>query len=306
MSDILITGATGFLGNILIKKFIAEGNKITVFTRSSKSKNQIPSDVKIVEWDYRSPDKWSEVLNQNEIIIHLAGANLFGQRWNKQYKRILVETREESTKNIVAAIRKNNTCVKTLITASAIGYYGETSDTGVGENAAPGKDFLAEICKRWEAPSILAEDKNVRRVNMRMGLIFSTREGYLSKLLLPFRLFIGGPLGSRKNYLSWIHIDDVINSFLFAIKREDIQGPVNIVSPNPVRMGEFASILGKIMKRPSFFQVPAFAIKMLVGEFGSYVTYSQKVHPEILKKYGFPFRYSELETALKDLLQRKI
>jgi len=305
MSNIIITGATGFLGSFLIKKLAAEGNRITIFTRNRQSADKIPNDVKIIEWDYRSAGEWTEVLNQNEIIIHLAGANLFARRWNENFKRTLVETRETSTNNIVDAIRKDNTCVKTIITASAIGYYGETDDEGVDENARPGSDFLAEICKKWEAPSVKAEDKNVRRVNMRIGLIFSTKEGYLNKLLLPFRFFVGGPLGSRKNYLSWIHIDDVIDAFLFAIKTEDLHGPVNITSPNPVKMGEFASALGKLMKRPSFFQVPAFVIKLLVGEFGNYITYSQKVHPEKLKKYGFPFSYPELETALKDLLQRK-
>jgi uncharacterized protein len=303
MDNIAITGATGFIGTILSRRLAEEGNKITVFTRNAAAAaRKFPSDYKIVEWDYHSPKEWEDKLNENDVIIHLAGANLFGRRWDDGYKKKIIESREVSSRNIVRAIRKHDTSVKLLISASGKDYYGETNDILVNEKSPPGNGFLAEVCKRWEEPTYKVEEKGVRRVNMRKGLVLSTREGYLSKLLPAYKLFVGGPLGKSSSWLSWIHIDDVIEAYVFAIKNENIKGAVNLRSPNPVLSKEFARTLGEIMNRPSFFTVPEYALKLLVGEGGGYISNSQKIHPENLIKCGFRFRFPELKPALIDLL----
>jgi uncharacterized protein len=306
MRKIAITGATGFIGSILSRRLADEGNQITVFTRdASKAKESIPESFRLVEWDYRSPKEWENELNDNEVIIHLAGANLFGRRWDDDYKKKIIDSREVSSRNIVKAIKKNETSIKLLISASGIGYYGETNNTSVTEVSAPGNDFLAEVCKRWEEPTYKADEKGIRRVNMRQGLILSTKEGYLSKLITPFRFFIGGPLGKKNSYLSWVHIDDVIEAYLFAINNGSIKGVLNITSPDPVIMNDFAKTLGEVMNRPAFFNVPETLLKIIAGEGGKYVSFSQRVLPAKLQECGFRFRYPELKTALYDLIEEK-
>jgi uncharacterized protein len=190
-----------------------------------------------------------------------------------------------------------------LISASGIGYYGETDHIAVNEESPPGTDFLAEVCRRWEQPTYKADEKGVRRINMRMGLILSTKEGYLKKILTPYRFFIGGPLGNTGSWMSWVHIDDVIEVYRYAIADDNIRGIVNITAPNPVTMKEFSTAVGEVMNRPSFFNVPEFALKLIVGEGGKYVSFSQKVIPSELQRSGFQFRYPELKTALYDLLK---
>lgn len=307
MDKIVITGGTGFIGGYLLDRLLAENYKITLFTRNPASyKNLYPPQIKLISWDYHSPGLWEDELMTSNIVIHLAGANIFGKRWNKKYKKEIIESREESTKSLSKAILRSDD-IKLFITASAIGFYGDTGNKKVDENNNPEtkNDFLAEVTERWEKPSYEVDKKGIRRINMRMGLVMSTKEGYLDKLLLPYRLFVGGPLGSMENWMSWVHIDDVINAYFYAIKNPEIAGPVNITSPNPVTMGEFSSTLGKVMNRPSFFRVPKTAIKILVGEGGEYVAYSQKVVPQKLQNSGFQFRFPELKTALNDLIKNQ-
>jgi uncharacterized protein len=306
MSKIAITGATGFIGSHLSQRLAEEGHSITVFTRNtSDAAKMFPSSFKIVEWDYHEPRNWEDEINENEIIIHLAGANLFARRWDDDYKKKIIESREVSSRNIVKAIRKDNTAVKVLISASGMGYYGDTNGIAVNEDSPAGTDFLAQICKKWEEPTYKADEKGIRRINMRMGLVLSTKEGYLGKLLPAYKLFVGGPLGKSSSWLSWIHIDDVLEAYLFAIRTESLREAVNVSSPNPVTARDFADTLGDVMSRPSFFTVPEAALKLLVGEAGRYIAYSQKVLPQELQECGFQFRYPELKPALEDLINNK-
>jgi uncharacterized protein len=303
MRKIAITGGTGFLGSILASKLHEEGNLITIFTRNAyKARDKFPDSFRIVEWDYHSPSEWESEINDNEVVIHLAGAGLFSRRWDDTYKKKIVESREVSSRNIVKAIRKSGTSIKLLISASGIGYYGETDSITVNEESPPGTDFLAEVCRRWEEPTYKADEKGIRRVNMRMGLILSTKEGYLKKILTPYKFFIGGPLGRSSSCLSWIHIDDVIKAYLYVIENKNIEGIVNITAPNPVTMREFSTAVGEVMHRPSYLNVPEFALKLIVGEGGKYVSFSQKVIPSVLQKSGFHFRYPEIKTALNDII----
>jgi uncharacterized protein len=306
MDKIAITGATGFIGSSLCRRFNEEGYAVTLFTRNAaKAAKLFPSSYKIVEWDYHSPNEWEEELNKNDIIIHLAGANLFGRRWDDDYKKKLIESREVSSKNIIRAIRKDQTAVKLIISASAMGYYGETDDMGATEDSPAGSDFLAEVCIKWEEHIRKAPEKGIRFVIMRMGLVLSTKEGYLKKLIPPFRMFIGGPLGGKESWISWIHIDDLMDAYLFVIRNNNISDAVNITSPKPVTNKEFAKTLGEVINRPSFFAVPEFALMLMVGEAAKYITSSQKVIPLELKNCGFQFSYPELKPALIDLIDEE-
>jgi uncharacterized protein len=306
MNKIAITGATGFIGRRLAVRFSEEGYKVTAFTRDAvKGKKRLPGNVNVMQLDYNKPLEWEEEINSSEAVIHLAGANLFSRRWDDEYKKKILESRENSTRTISKSIKKNSTSLKLLISASAIGYYGETDSIGVDEKAPAGNDFLAHVCKKWEEPTYIADEKGVRRINMRMGLILSTEDGYLNKLLPGYKMFVGGPLGSGSNWVSWIHIDDVVEAYLYAVKNDSLSGPVNLTAPEPVTMKHFSSALGNELGRPSFFKVPEFAIKIIVGEGGEYVVSSQKVFPEKLKRCGFNFRFSEIEPALNDLIKNK-
>jgi uncharacterized protein len=306
MHKIAITGATGFIGSRLSRRFSEEGYSITVFTRNaSKAAKKFPSEYRIVEWDYNTPEEWEAELNKNDIVIHLAGANLFGRRWDDDYKKKILESREISSKNLVKAIRKDSTSIKLIISASGIDYYGETNDMGVTEDNPPGNDFLAEVCRRWEAPIHKAAEKGIRYVIMRTAPVLSTYSGYLKEIIKPFRMFIGGPLGTKESWVSWVHIDDLEEAYLYVINNENINDAVNLSSPNPVTNKQFAKILGEVINRPSFFAVPEFALKLVVGEAGGYIAQSHKVIPAELKKSGFKFRFPELQPALIDLIDEE-
>ena len=300
---IIITGATGLIGRSLCEKLINRGDEVTVFTRNiENAKKSLPQIENFVEWDYRNPDKWHSEINNIDAVIHLAGANLFGKKWNDNYKRRILESRQISTRNLVNAIANVKNKPSTFICSSAVGIYGNRGDQTLTEKSAPGNDFLGQVCKTWEEEAAKVESCGMRRVSIRTGIVLSTKEGALEQMLLPFKLFVGGPLGNGRQWFPWIHIDDLINTFLFSLDNPNINGAVNGVSPNPVRMNEFAKTLGKVLHRPSFFKVPAFALKIVLGEFANSILASTRVVPAKLNQNNFSFKYSNLHSALKDLL----
>lgn len=299
---IVITGATGLVGSDICRKLYKKGDNITVFTRNvNKGKSILPFLNNFVEWDYNIPEKWRRELEGKDVIIHLAGANLFDKRWNNDYKRKIMNSRIVSTKNLINSISLLKSKPKLFISSSAVGYYGNKGNEELTEESEPGTDFLASVCKAWEAESKEVEKFGIRRVNIRMGIVLSTKEGALKKMLLPFRLFAGGTLGNGDQWFPWIHIDDIVRIFLFAIENE-ISGAINGVSPNPVRMREFASTLGKVINRPSFFSVPGFLLKIMVGEGAESILSSLRVIPQKLINSSYKFKYENLETALASLL----
>ena len=301
---IIITGATGLIGRSLCERLINRGDEVTVFTRDvDKAKNLLPQIKKFVDWDYKNPDRWQSEINNVDAVIHLAGANLFGKRWNENYKRKILESRQISTQNLVNAIASVNNKPSTFICSSAVGIYGNRRDQLLAEESAPGNDFLAQVCKTWEEEAAKVETSAVRRVSIRTGIVLSTKEGALKQMLLPFKLFVGGPLGNGKQWFPWIHIDDLVNTFLFCLDNTNVKGAANGVSPNPVRMNEFAKTLGNVLHRPSFFKVPAFALKIIAGEFADSITASLRVVPEKLAQNNYNFKFEKLEEALEDLLK---
>jgi uncharacterized protein (TIGR01777 family) len=299
---IAITGATGLIGRELCRKLHEEGDEVTVFTRGiKKGKELFPYLTDFVEWDYNKPELWKNELNGKDTVVHLAGANIFGERWTNSYKRTIMDSRKSATKILVDSIGELKNKPKTFISSSAVGYYGDKGNDIITEESPSGTDFLSSVCESWEYEAMQVERFNVRRVSIRTGIVLSSKEGALKKMLLPFRLFAGGSIGKGDQWFPWIHIEDIINVYLFVLNNE-ISGVLNGTSPNPVTMREFAKTLGKVLHRPSFFTVPEFVLKLAVGEGAQSILSSLRVIPQKLIKNSFKFKYEHLEPALISLL----
>jgi len=302
---IIVTGATGLIGRKLCSKLLDQGNEITIFTRNPEAAKKVMRGVKkYVKWNYNYPEEWKDYLNEADSVIHLAGTNLGAKRWNNKFKKELFNSRIESTRQLVNTIKNCENKPKSFITASAVGFYGDRADEVLIEKSNTGKDFLSNLCSEWEKEAEKIEDQNVRRVSLRIGLVLSNEGGALKKLLTPFKLFLGGPLGNGKQWFPWIHIEDLINIFIHTIETESLQGPLNIASPGIVRMNDFATSLGKVLQRPSIFQVPKFILNIAVGEFANAIVSGQKVSVTKLLNSGYEFKFENLEDALRDLLKK--
>lgn len=303
---IIVTGATGLIGGELCNALVSRGNEVTIFTRNIESaKNVLGEKFNYVKWNYRNPAEWQKSLLDKDAVIHLAGANLFAKRWTENYKKEILESRRISTKNLVAGLKNSGSKVKVFICSSGVGYYGSRGDETLTENATAGNDFIADVVTKWEGEAAEASAFGVRTAMLRQGIVLSKKGGALTKFLPPFKFFIGGALGNGRQFFPWIHIDDLIAICLFILDNEKVSGAVNTVSPQTIRMQDFAKALGKVLKRPSLFNVPKFALRMLLGEAASTILSSQRVMPKKLIKLGFKFKFENLEDALKDLLKNK-
>ncbi len=301
---IIITGATGLIGKILCKELIERGDEITIFTsNTAKATSLIKGAKEYIKWNYSNPEEWKNHLNESDAVIHLAGASIAGKRWNASYKKLIMESRIASTRNIVKAIEEAEQKPSTFISSSAVGYYGNAENNILTETSESGNDFLSQVCKAWELESEKVESFGVRRISVRTGIVLSAKGGALERMLLPFKLFIGGPIGSGKQWFPWIHIDDLIRIYLFALDNPSISGIINAASPNPATMKEFALTLGKTLHRPSLFRVPFFALRIAIGEAAESVIASQRVIPKKLLESGFKFKFENVEEALRDLLK---
>lgn len=303
MNKIVITGATGSIGKRLVQELTARGDEVIIFTRDIKrAEDKLPNVGRFVKWDYHKPEAWKDHLNGVDTVLHLAGANLSGRRWNEKYKKIAYDSRVLSTKNLVEAIKFVEQKPKAFICANAVGIYGNRYDEVLDENSLTGNDFLANLCKDWEIESESLGELNVRRVSVRTSPVLVKGEGLLKQLYLPFKLFVGGPLAGGRQWFPWIHIDDIVGIYLHLIDNESINGPVNVASPNIVRMKEFAKIFGSVMKRPSMFPIPKFAMKVIAGELADYAVMSQRTSVEKIVQTGYKFKFENLEEALRDLI----
>jgi len=237
-----------------------------------------------------------------DAVFHLAGESIFHGRWNTQKKERIRASRVENTRHLVDIISQAENKPKTLICSSAIGYYGSQGDEKLTEHSAPGNDFLAQVCMDWEKEALRAEDYGVRVVLIRTGVVLGADGGALAQMLTPFKLGVGGRLGSGRQYMSWIHIDDLIGTMLYARENTNLRGAVNAVAPNPVTNSEFTHTLAKALHRPAILPAPGFALKILLGEFANILLGSQRVVPEALQKAGYNYTYPGLKEALKDLV----
>ncbi len=303
---IVVTGATGLIGKKLVNVLIDRGDELIIFSRDAeKAKSIFPKSKQCVEWDYHKPDLWKSKLENADAVIHLAGINLFSKRWNDDFKKEVLESREVSTKILVDSIKSCSNKPEVFISASGIGYYGDCGETILDEKSIKGNDFLADVCEVWESEAAKVEEAGVRSVRIRTGLVLSTEDGALKQMLPVFKFFIGGPLGNGKQWASWLHIDDIVEIYLHAIDNANLSGAVNAASPNPVRMKELAKTLGKVLNRPSLFPAPKFLLKLVVGEAAEVVTASQRIDVKKLLNSGYQFKFTESSNALENLLKKK-
>ncbi|MBN2503097.1 MAG: TIGR01777 family oxidoreductase [Anaerolineales bacterium] len=304
---IIITGGTGLIGSKLAQDLIDNGYEDIILSRNPENAQGIPAGAQVVAWDSKTAAGWGHLADGAYGIVNLAGASLAGEGffptpWTDERKRLIVQSRLDAGKAVLEAIRAAENKPKVLVQSSAIGYYGPRGDENLDEQSRPTNDFLADVCQQWEAVTKPAEALGVRRVVIRTGVVLSMEGGAFTRLLLPFKLFAGGPMGNGQQYISWIHMADEINAIRFLLENETAQGAFNLTAPNPKRNREFAQVLGQIMKRPSFIPVPGFALRLMFGEVATVVVDGQKVHPERLQKLGFEYQFPQLKPALRDLL----
>jgi uncharacterized protein (TIGR01777 family) len=302
---IIITGGTGLIGRPLSAALVAEGHDVTVLSRNPDKVKDMPAGVKLAPWDGQSAQGWGQLADGADAIINLAGENLSGGRWSKEMKQKIRQSRTRAGKAVMEAISAAVVKPKVLVQSSAVGYYGtDTGDKAITESASPGNDFLSKVCFDWEASTAAATRMGVRRPVLRTGVVLANEGGAFPKLLLPFKLFAGGPLGNGKQWLSWIHIEDEVRAIQFALTNEQAEGPLNLAAPNPVTNSEMAKKIGEVMGRPSFVPAPGFAIKMALGEMSVLVLQGQRAVPAKLQALGFQFKYETIEPALRDLLDK--
>ena len=302
---VLITGGTGLIGTALSKALLADGHRVTILTRQQ---NPSLSEGAVAQlWDAKTPEDWGHLVNEVDAVVNLAGENLAGQgplpgRWTESRKEVIRQSRIGAGLALAQAIGGATKPPAVLVQASGIGYYGTSDDEPIDEEAPAGTDFLATLAVDWEASTKPVEDKGVRRVIIRTGAVLSTRGGALPKLLLPYRMYVGGPVGSGRQFMPWIHIDDEVNAIRFLIDQSTAQGAFNLCAPSPVTNRKFGNTLGRVMNRPSLLPVPAFMLHVLLGEVADVVLEGQRALPKRLQSLGYNFRFPELEPALRDLL----
>ena len=291
---VLITGAGGLIGTELQKSFAEKGYDMLLASRKE------PVDEQHIQWSVEEGFAGPERLEGIDAVVHLAGENVSGLRWTEEKKRAIRDSRVLGTRSVVDAISKLKQRPKVLIAASAIGFYGERGDEEVTESSVAGDNFLAEVSKAWEAESRRAEDAGIRTVLLRTGIVLSKDGGALGTMLLPFKMGVGGVVGSGKQWMSWISMDDHVAVINYAIEHEELRGAVNSVSPNPVTNEEFTKVLGEVLYRPTFLPLPEFAVSMVFGEMGdALLLASTKVMPKRLEDAGFEFKYPDLKPAIE-------
>jgi hypothetical protein len=283
------------------------GDQIVILTRRAFLGGKLFGNITaVVEGDPMRPGDWMKAVGDCDAVIHLAGENVFARRWNADFKKQLHDSRILSTQNVVEALRRRpmraDGQAKVLVNASAIGYYGPRDNEELTEDSAPGSDFLAQLCIEWEQAARSAESAGVRVAWVRVGVVLDKEGGALAKLLTPFRLFAGGPVASGRQWMSWIHNDDLVRLFLFAVDNVQARGALNGTAPNPVTNREFSKALGRVLHRPSFVWTPALALRAVLGEVATLVATGQRVLPERALELGYSFEYLMLDAALAQIL----
>ncbi|PRR74235.1 TIGR01777 family oxidoreductase [Neomoorella humiferrea] len=300
---ILITGGTGLLGRSLCTKLLQAGHDPIVLSRdAAAARGRLPSGVQLIQWQPGAERVPLAALEGVEAVINLAGENIGVGRWTASRKQLIMQSRVGITRALVEGFQGLSKPPRVFISGSAIGYYGPCGDEELTEASSPGNDFLAKVCRAWEQEANRAGELGVRVVTIRTGIVLSREGGTLPRMVTPFRLFIGGPLGSGRQWVSWIHIADAIGIIKLALEHTTVAGPLNLTAPRPVRMEEFASVLGRVLKRPSSLRVPAWVLKMALGEMAALLLTGQRVLPARALQEGYQFRYPELAGALEDLL----
>jgi len=299
---VFMTGGTGFVGTTLTHKLLEQGHHVTILTRKMGVNRTLPRGASFLEGDPTKRGEWQKAVPQHEVIVNLAGASIF-RRWNQKTKKVIRESRILTTTNLVEALSDGGGKEATLLSTSAVGYYGFHGDEELDEDSPPGEDFLASVTQDWETAALKAEALNVRVVICRLGIVLGENGGALGELIPIFQKGLGSPLGSGKQWFSWIHEMDLVGIYLFFIANNELSGPFNCAAPEPVRNKDLTQALGKALGKPTFMPaVPGFVIKMIKGEFGTILLRGQRALPKKLLEAGFHFRFPRIYEALNGLL----
>ncbi|MGH7918071.1 MAG: TIGR01777 family oxidoreductase, partial [Candidatus Binataceae bacterium] len=303
---IFLTGGTGLVGRRLTRRLLERGDQAVILTRRYGHARQLfgPA-VQLIEGDPMRPGEWMDAVGDCVAVVHLAGENVFARRWNADFKKLLHDSRILSTQHIVEALRRKPMRAdgqpKALVNASAIGFYGPRGDEELTEDSSPGSGFLAKLCLDWEQAARSAESAGVRVAMVRIGVVLDKEGGALAKLLTPFKLGVGGPIGDGRQWMSWIHHADLTGLFLLALDNAGARGALNGTAPNPVTNRDFGKTLGRVLHRPSLVRTPRLALRVMVGEAATLIVTGQRVLPKRSLALGYSFLYPTLEAALGEI-----
>ncbi len=299
--NVVVAGGTGFIGSSLIPLLRLGGHDVVVLTRDT-SRAPLKADVKLVRWDGVTQGEWAVHVRNADAVINMAGESIGSGRWTPSRKERIVTSRINATRALLESIRLGEKRPSLFISSSAVGYYGPVDSGDVTEDHPPGSGFLADVCLRWEQEASAVGELGPRVVILRTGVVIGEKGGALERMLLPFRLYAGGPVGSGKQWFPWVHGDDMAGVILFALGHPELAGPVNVVAPESVDMRAFCAALGVALSRPSWIPVPAMALRAALGEMADMVLTGQRVVPAKLLALGYRFRYPALAAALASVV----
>lgn len=303
---VAIAGATGFVGSRLVEKLQAAGHQVVVLSRdAAKASRVFPAsaypNLEVVAYTPAESGDWQKSIAGCDAVVNLAGVPIAEERWTEARQQEILDSRRLTTAKLVEAIVNANPRPSVFVSASAIGYYGTSETAEFDETSLAGNDFLAAVCKDWEAAAQPAKNAGTRLAILRLGIVLGMG-GALAKMLPPFKLFAGGPIGTGKQWFSWVHREDVVDLILYALQNSQVEGVLNATAPNPVRMNELCQTLGEVLKRPSWLPVPSFALELLLGDGAKVVLEGQKVLPKQTLASGFQYQYPTLKLALEEIL----
>ncbi len=299
---VIIIGGSGLIGLALVTDLTRNSHEVIILSRRPERIIDLPAGVRAERWDGRTAEGWYSLADGADAIVNLAGENISSGRWTDERKHTILQSRLNAGQAMIQAVKAVTRRPRAVIQASGIGYYGPCSNEEITEEMAPGHDFLARLATAWESSTSSLETLGVRRAIIRTGVVLSIEGGALPRMLLPFRFFVGGRLGSGRQWFPWIHIADEVRAIRFLIENEAASGPFNLSAPIPVTNAEFSHLLGQQLRRPAFMSIPEFALRLLFGEMATALLDGQRAIPKRLLQLGFSFRFSEAGSALSDLL----
>ncbi len=302
---IFLMGGTGLVGSRLVKRLLERRDQVVMLTRRPDAARQKWAQaVTVVEGDPVQAGDWARAVDDCDAVVNLVGEGVFNRRWRARFKQILHDSRIKSTEHVAAALAKAPRTAagsaKTLVNASAIGYYGPHGDEELDEDSPPGNDFLAKLCVDWEKAALAAQQTGVRLAIVRIGVVLDKQGGALRQMLKPFKFFVGGPVGSGRQYVSWIHHEDLVGLIVLALDNAEASGPLNGTAPQPVTNKEFSRALGRALHRPSFLPTPKFALRVMLGGVATLVTTGQRVLPKRALGLGYRFKFPDIDSAMRD------
>ena len=299
---IIITGGSGLIGRALVDSLAKDGHEVIVLSRNPAAVTNLPKNARAEKWDGQSAQGWGQLADGAGGIVNLAGATI-SEKWSDARKKEIRDSRVNAGKAIVEAVKAAKQKPGVVVQSSAVGYYGPRGAEEITEESSAGSDFLAKVCKEWEASTAELDGLGIRRPIIRTGVVLDLHGGALPKMLMPVKMFVGGPIGSGKQYFPWIHLKDEVAAIRFVIDNKNANGVYNLSAPKPLTNKEFTQAIGKVLGRPTFMPVPAFAMKTMFGEMSTLLLDGQRQIPARLLKEGFQFQFADATTALKDVLK---